>query len=169
MERILRPITQLWKRFESLEHTENWVREIYRDDQPLITRYYIFSTRWLEDIAWLKPLHFLSFRLVLHHMHQSDEDGLHDHPWLWASWILSGGYWEETPEGKFWRWPGHLRFRPSKSFHRLVLDPNTTRKGVYSLFWMGPRRGGVWGFLDRDGNWRPWFQHIEEREKERQL
>lgn len=161
MESILKLVTQLWQRFENKSNQQNWVRVIYREDRPLIVRYYLCSTRWLDENKWLKPFRFLSFRLVMHHMHESDDDGLHDHPWSWASLVLSGGYHEHTPEGVFWRPPGHLRFRSANAFHRLVLDPNT-RKGVYTLFAMGPRRR-EWGFLDRDNNWVPWYEHTHNK------
>src|SRR4051812_6696721 len=107
MERVLKLITKLWQRFEDKSGKEKWVRVIYREDRPLIVRYYLISTRWLDKVTWLKPFQFLSFRVVLHHMYESDDDGLHDHPWSWASLILSGGYYEQTPEGEFWRPPGH--------------------------------------------------------------
>ena len=169
METILRAFSRLWWIFENKEQKKQWVRVIYRDGEPLITRYYLFSTRFIEDAAFFKEhprlqrfLKPLSQRLVVHNAHQSDADGLHDHPWPWASWILSGGYGEHTPEGYFWRWPGHLRFRPATAFHRLILDPNTKRE-VWSLFWMGPRER-EWGFLQPDGSWLPWFEHDRARD-----
>ncbi len=164
MERILKAFSRLWWRFERRKNTQNWVRVIYRDGRPLITRYYLFSTRWIEDSAFFQRyprlqrlLHSLSQRLVIHNAHESDADGLHDHPWPWASWILSGGYMEMTPLGYFWRWPGHLRFRSANAFHRLILD-TTVKAGVWSLFWMGPRCR-TWGFLEPDGTWVPWYEH----------
>ncbi len=156
---MLEKIAGLWQRFEDRSRQENWVRVIYRDDRPLIVRYYLLSTRWIEGISWLTPLHCLSFNLVMHHMHDSDEDGLHDHPWGWCSLVLSGGYWEETPDGRFWRSPGHLRFRSANSFHRLVLDSDKQRGGVWTLFGMAKRQR-EWGFLDRDNKWIPWYDHV---------
>jgi hypothetical protein len=168
MDRLLDRVAKLWQRFEDKEGKERWVRNIYRDGAPLIVRYYVCSTRWIDDSDFFKKhpklqrwLSWASFRVVIHHMHQSDDDGLHDHPWPWCSWVLSGGYWENTPEGMFWRWPGHLRFRSANSFHRLILDPNSTGKGVYTLFAMGQRQK-EWGFLvDRDNKkvWEPWYDH----------
>lgn len=164
MQWILNRFARLWWSFEDRTGREDWVRVIYRSNEPLITRYYLCSTRWIDDLKLLyryprlhKMLYKVSFRLVLHHMHQSDSDGHHDHPWPWASWVLSGGYWEDTPAGARWRWPGHLRFRSAKSLHRLILDPNT-RKEVWTLFLMGPRER-EWGFVGRNGEWVPWFQH----------
>jgi hypothetical protein len=168
MTRILRAFSSLWWKFENRQQQQHWVRVIYRDDKPLITRYYIFSTRWIEDSEFCKRhprlqrfLGPLSQRLVVHNAHESDADGLHDHPWPWASLILAGGYYENTPEGVFWRYPGHLRFRPARAFHRLVLDSDG--KEVWSLFWMG-RRERIWGFLEDDGTWRPWYEHDRARD-----
>jgi hypothetical protein len=158
MERVLTLLTKLWHRFEERSGKENWVRVIYREDRPLIIRYYLFSTRWIDDITWLRLFRRFSFRIVMHQMFESDDDGLHDHPWPWASLVLSGGYYEQTPDGEFWRPPGHLRFRSANAFHRLVLDPNLER-GCFTLFAMGQRQR-EWGFLRSDGSWEPWFEHV---------
>ena len=57
---------------------------------PLLTRYYVVETRW--------------FAVYLHHLHTSDEDrALHDHPWSFVTFLISGGYEEHTPAGVFWR------------------------------------------------------------------
>jgi hypothetical protein len=165
MQWILNQFARIWKAFEDRAiEKENWVRIIYRDSRPLIVRYYLFSTRWINDSEFFKShprlqrsLSWASFRLVLHHMYESDDDGLHDHPWPWASWVLSGGYFENTPEGMLWRPPGHLRFRSAASFHRLILAP-LTRKEVWTLFAMGPRCK-EWGFLDRNNHWVPYYEH----------
>lgn len=161
---VLGLITRLWQRFEDRTGKEKWVRVIYREDRPLIVRYYLFSTRWLDNVKWLKPLRCLSFRVVMHQMFESDDDGLHDHPWPWASLVLSGGYFEQTPNGKFWRPPGHLRFRPATAFHRLVLDPNSQKGGVFTLFAMG-RKQREWGFRQPDGSWLPWQEHVYKRDE----
>ena len=167
MNKIINRVVQLWSRFEAREQQEKWVRVIYRDGRPLITRYYLLSTRWIDDLEFFnrhprlhRLISWVSFRLVMHHMHESDDDGLHDHPWPWVSLVLTGGYNEDTPDGMFFRPPGHLRFRPARAFHRLILPQNLTRKGVYTLFAMG-RRQKEWGFLaGRDQNtWHPWYAH----------
>lgn len=165
MNWILSRVIRLWQRFEDRAEQQDWVRIIYdKKGRPLLTRYYLCNTRWIEKFKWLKPLHGLSFRLVMHQMFESDEDGFHDHPWPWAGWILSTGYWEQTPIGEFWRPPGHLRFRSANSLHRLVLDPNHSKGGVFTLFAMG-RKQRVWGFVDRNGVWEPWYIHIHNREE----
>lgn len=123
---------------------------------PYMHRYYLLSTRWLAPI-----FPSLSYRLVLHNPVQSDEDGLHDHPWKWYSKILAGGYWEYTPEGKFWRGPNGWRKRTATDFHRLVLDPDKAPE-TWTLFIMGPKEK-EWGFLSKDGTWVQWEEYINNR------
>jgi hypothetical protein len=93
--------------------------------EPYLTRYYIF----------LKKRKWFPFNVFLHHFHKNDQDDLHDHPWPYCSVILKGGYWERTPDGRFWRPPGHIRFRSAKSLHRLELEPHTD---TWTLFIVGP-------------------------------
>lgn len=158
---ILNQVARIWWQFEGLKNKEKWVRTILRDGRPLIVRYYIFNTRWIEDYQFLKK-HFgyLSMNLVIHQMFESDDDGLHDHPWPWASWVIATGYHENTPNGRFWRFPGHLRFRPATAFHRLELDPTHEPGSCWTLFLMGQRQR-EWGFLQDDGSWVPWYNHTD--------
>lgn len=114
-------------------------------DRDYLQRYYLIGGprhRW--------------FTLCLHKILVSDDDGLHDHPFCYASFILDGSYVEHTPKGSFLRRPGSFRFRSSRSFHRLELKS----KCVWSLFFMGPRTRG-WGFLTKRG-WVPHQIHLDE-------
>ena len=138
------------------------------EDQPYLHRHYLLSTRWLEK--WFPKL---SYRLVLHKCVKSDIDGLHDHPWEWGAKLLDGAYYEVVPsplyddgEKRIYRLPGEWRFRTAHDFHRLEL---ASQGYSWSLFLMGPRNqkeyNAPWGFLDRDGNWVPHWEYIENREK----
>jgi hypothetical protein len=128
------------------------------EKRPYLHRYYLLQTRWLGK--WFPKL---SYRIVLHNCVLSDEDGLHDHPWDWKSKVLAGGYWEHTPEGEHWRGPeGGWRSRKASDFHRLVLDPDCQEE-TWSLFVMGPKKK-EWGFLDKDGQWVPWYEYISNRQ-----
>ena len=108
-----------------------------------LIRYYLF----------LKERNNFPFNITLHKVLVSDEPTLHDHPWSWGAVILGGGYWEHTPEGKFWRGPGHIRFRSAKDLHWLELakDKNGNEIPCTSLFFMG-KKAQSWGFV-KDGKW----------------
>ena len=96
---------------------------------PYLIRYYIF----------LKDRKTFPFNITLHKVLVSDEPKLHDHPWNWGALILAGGYWEHTPEGKFWRGPGHIRFRSADDLHWLELakDKDGNNIPCTSIFYMG--------------------------------
>ncbi len=68
------------------------------NNEPYLIRYYLF----------LKERKNFPFNLTLHKVLKSDEATLHDHPWSYATFIVSGGYYENTPERRFWRGPGHF-------------------------------------------------------------
>ncbi len=113
---------------------------------PYLTRYYVF----------LKDRKNFPFNITLHKIWVSDEPKLHDHPWDWGAIILKGGYWEHTPVGKFWRGPGHIRFRTSKALHWLELpkDADGNEIPCWSLFFMG-RKKNDWGFVVN----KKWVHH----------
>lgn len=107
-------------------------------DKPYLTRHYLIGGpkhRW--------------FTVCLHEFHCSDPTDLHDHPFSYLTLVLSGGYWEDTSEGRFWRAPGHLRYRSARSLHRIELDPSSGP--VFTLFFMG-RRVRDWGFV-KQAHW----------------
>tara|TARA_X000000950_G_scaffold167482_1_gene204538 strand:+ start:19926 stop:20363 length:438 start_codon:yes stop_codon:yes gene_type:complete len=110
---------------------------------PYLIRYYVF----------LKDRKDFPFNFTLHKVLVSDEPKLHDHPWNWGAFILKGGYWENTPEGRFWRGPGSLRFRKAEDLHWLELakDKDGNEIPCWSLFFMGQKRKD-WGFM-HDGKW----------------
>ncbi|MBW4469204.1 MAG: hypothetical protein KME45_02965 [Stenomitos rutilans HA7619-LM2] len=100
------------------------------------------------------------FNLLLHHICRSDHDrALHDHPWHWASLLLTGGYWEYTPEGKFWRGAGSFRMRSAEALHRLELDPERAGGETWTLFFTGKRRRD-WGFV-QNGVWTQWQEYLD--------
>jgi hypothetical protein len=128
------------------------------EDQPYLERYYVF----------LKDRKRFPFNVFLHHFLRSDPDDVHDHPWGYFTIILKGGYWEWTPifdaQGKqiaetcAWRMPGHFRFSPAHSFHRIELDPEVD---CWTLFCPGPQKRD-WGFMVR-GQWIQWQQYLNSR------
>lgn len=122
------------------------------DNEPYLERYYLF----------LKDRNRFPFNVFLHKFLKGDPDDLHDHPWPYATLILSGGYWEVVPEDeslprkadgslvtkRIWRGPGHFRLCPPNSYHRVELEPDVT---CWTLFMPGPQRRD-WGF-DVNGVW----------------
>jgi hypothetical protein len=128
-------------------------------------RYDVLKTRWGS--------------LYLHEFHRSDNERcLHDHPWPFATFIVRGGYFEETfhyrPQdggpfvcvgsdderwklsetAKVWRPAGYFGRYPATHAHRIELDP--TKPLPWSLVWVW-RKERAWGFWTRDG-WRAWVK-----------
>jgi len=119
--------------------------------EPYLERYYLF----------LKDRKHFPFNIFLHKFLKGDLDDVHDHPWPYFTLILKGGYYEWIPqfndEGKkicefrMWRGPGHFRFCPANSFHRIELKPDVT---AWTLFMPGLQKKD-WGFLVKN----KWIQH----------
>jgi hypothetical protein len=117
--------------------------------EPYLARFYLLGNRWHR---W--------FTVVLHRFMRGDRDGLHTHPWPFLTLILSGGYWETLPSGRYWRRPGHISVRGPLSCHRVELDPS--RGPVWTLFIMGPRVHS-WGFfLENPRRWVDHRKHLGE-------
>ena len=114
------------------------------DQEPYLERYYIF----------LKERDSFPFNIFLHRFIKSDPDDLHDHPWNYRTFILFGGYWEHTINGRFWRGPGSYIYAPANTFHRVELDKNIPY--CWTLFIPG-RKNKDWGFLENG----KWIQHEE--------
>ncbi len=93
--------------------------------------------------------------LRLHHILRSDEArGLHDHPWSFWTFLLTGGYTEVTrPAGGLERCQDcrrfSFRFVPAETAHRLILT-----RPVWTLVLTGPKVRD-WGFII-DGVWTSW-------------
>lgn len=106
--------------------------------RPYLERYFLFSV--------------LGFTCYLHRFVGSDPDrGLHDHPWPYAaSLIVAGTYIEERQAGpRKVRWFNTLK---GTDFHRVIL-PNGW-KTVWTIFIHREKRVKVWGFLNRNGEYK---------------
>jgi len=111
--------------------------------EPYLERYHVF----------LKDRKHFPFNIFIHKFLKSDPDDVHDHPWPYFTLILHGGYYEYVPifdsdgkkvgENKHWRGPGHFRYSPAHSFHRIELKQDVE---CWTLFVPGPKRRD-WGFL----------------------
>jgi hypothetical protein len=91
---------------------------------PLLTRWVLWGHRERRD----RP------RVFIHRFHASDPDHFHDHPMGFRTLILAGGYYERTPEGRFWRRPLSLLRRPPEWTHRVELPPG---RECWTLVWAG--------------------------------
>ena len=121
------------------------------NNQPYLERYYLF----------LKDRKLFPFNIFLHKFLKGDPDDLHDHPWPYATFIVKGGYWEHTPDGKFWRGPGHFRICRANSLHRIELEPGVT---CWTIFMPGPQQR-EWGFI-YNGKWVYYEQYLKDRYEE---
>ena len=90
---------------------------------------------------------------LLHRFLRSDaDDEFHDHPWDNRTTVISGGYFEVTPEGHRWLGPGSQVERKATDFHRVQIAPGIV---PVTLFWHGPKVN-EWGFRLPDGSKVPW-------------
>jgi hypothetical protein len=101
------------------------------------------------------------FNIYLHQFLRDDDDrALHDHPWASMSYVLETGYWEHTPDGRFWRAPGAVVFRRATARHRIALlrdegVPETWGgMPAWTIFMTGPNVR-QWGFHCQHG-WVHW-------------
>ena len=147
---------------QSLNWLENRGRKIIIMDrvnnEPYLERYYLF----------LKDRKRFPFNIFLHKFLKGDPDDVHDHPWPYATLILSGGYYEWVPifntlgekinEIKYWRGPGHFRVCNPNSYHRIELKEGIT---AWTLFMPGPQKR-EWGFLVNN-KWIPNGEYLEAR------
>lgn len=127
--------------------------DIGADGDPYLDRLRIIQTPW--------------FGIYLHKIHREDTDpDPHDHPWWFASIVLSGGYAEEVFPDKFlpdwkirWRSRGSLRMTRRKASHRITHIYGS----LWTLVFTGPRRSS-WGFFRNNGGWTefvPWKEYLE--------
>ena len=112
--------------------------------RPLMTRYFLFRRE--------------SVGLFLHHFHRSDLDEYHDHPWTFLTFLISSGYWEHTPGGRFWRRRFSILYRPAEFQHYIEVERPTW---TLVLRFRGRRE---WGFI-KDGIWTCWrkFEDLKSR------
>lgn len=108
------------------------------DKAPYLIRLSLINTPW--------------FSLKLHRILLSDDDCMHDHPWTFISFILKGGYVEQTPAGKKLYGPGSVLYRPAKFIHRLeIYQPAITLVITF-------KKVREWGFITPKG-WIEWFRY----------
>lgn len=108
------------------------------DGEPYMERWYVSEDRSVR----------------FHHILRSDPDrDLHDHPWDFTSFLLSGSYVEVSSSGER-RFAAPVVLRREAEFaHRLILDDGP----VWSYVVTGPVRR-EWGF--HAGGWVPWYEYL---------
>ncbi len=149
--------------FQSLLKTltkNNRRREILDEEtqSTYLERYYLL---WGDTTGEHNRPQWALINVFLHHICRSDKElELHDHPWWNCSLVLAGGYWEHTPEGKFWRGRGSIVWRSPQSLHRLELDPEKSGSETWTLFLVGPRVRD-WGFVSESGKWTQWENYLK--------
>lgn len=111
-----------------------------------------YMQRWILKTPW--------GQIRLHRILRSDADRfMHDHPFDFTSFLLTGGYTEITPistskligQAKFWPRFSLVR-KKAEDLHRLVLD-----KPVWTLVFGGLKRRD-WGFFT-DKGWVGWEEY----------
>ncbi len=125
----------------------NIVKSFFKNRKRVILDRHNTSEYLVRYYLFIKDRKSFPFNITLHKILMSDEPTLHNHPWNWGALIVKGGYWEHTPDGKFWRGPGSFRFRKSGDLHYLELakDKDGNELPCWSLFFMG-RQTTDWGF-----------------------
>lgn len=99
---------------------------------------------------------FAGYKLMLHHIRLPDETRhIHDHPWWFLTFILWGGYTEETFNGEKDCKPFRLYFRGVQFSHIITEVPDA---GAWTLVLRG-RRIREWGFFTECG-WKHWPEYI---------
>ena len=133
--------------------------------KPYMIRYYLlFKDRCCQDNC---------FNIFIHKIIRSDEDDLHDHPWGYFTFILSGGYWETIGDVGFdsenneitkmttirhWRKRFFMQKVSDTHIHRLELekDENTGYENPCWTLFIPFKRTREWGFYTTDTNGFKW-------------
>lgn len=103
------------------------------------------------------------FALYYHRFYRPDMDrDLHDHPWNFSAFILTGGYteqWKRNPTQQI----VNLRTWERWSYHKVLKTEihsiTSIKPGTRTLLFVG-KRTREWGFWTEDG-WVSWQQYTE--------
>lgn len=128
----------------------------------------LYMKRW-------RLLHLKTCGMRIHNIVRDDADReLHDHPFTFLTFILWGGYFEETLDTskvgidergypftkKKWYGPGSILLKRAEDLHRLDMGP----KGSAWTFSLRGPTWRQWGFLTKDG-WIPAYEFDTWRER----
>ncbi len=122
-------------------------------------------------VRYSLPTKWLPFSIKIHKILLSDDHCLHDHPWLFYSLILKGGYWEHTPpvnqhkidvtstyngidSVKKWIGPGSIIKRPGHWIHRLEITDKPCWTFVITF-----KKSREWGFFTKQFGFLNWSKY----------
>lgn len=116
-------------------------------EETYLTRLRLIQTPW--------------FGIYLHRMDGPDSrDTLHDHPWSFVSIVLRGGYWEMREYLSHGQQISRINVKRAEDLHYIY---KLFRYPTWTLMLVG-RRKREWGYLDRDGTWTRYDQHLHSKE-----
>lgn len=142
-------------------------------DDVYLVRWYIVKSKY--------------FNFWVHKFLRSDRDDLHDHPWNFATYLVSGAYtenkWNEKikqveqtrraaylhPDDGHFIKLNRFVFRKATDQHQVVVDRDLTMKeldqAATTLFFSGPTKR-EWGFVRQYSGslgvrlWVPWREYL---------
>lgn len=118
-------------------------RDIRTDGDLYLRRFFVTPRDW--------PM-----RVFLHRIYRSDRDRhLHNHPWPFSTFLLTGSYVEELADGKRLRQIWDVRCNDPDHTHRVTLE-----QPLWTVLLVGPT-AQKWGFVV-DGKWVYWREYLGE-------
>ena len=117
-------------------HRKRTIKDSNNNDY--LERYYVF----------LKDRSEFPFNIFVHKFLISDTDDLHNHPWSYFTFIIKGGYWEETfvdnntqkEKIKKW-WARFFQYVSSDYIHKITLKNNVDCWTLFIPFAMNYKLG----------------------------
>ena len=137
-----------------------------KDDKPFLTRYYLLF-RHIPN--------WMPFNAFIERYTDSDSGDLHDHPWGYFTFVLSGGYWEHIYVDddrnriiRVWRGAGYSTV--AHATHEKCISLSS-RKGQCWTLTISFRRDREWGFYRKtSGNSPVWVKsnrYLQEKKEHR--
>ena len=129
-----------------------------KTDEPYLIRYYLLFKDRDKDSNINFP-----FNIFVHKFLKSDTEEMHDHPWSYFTFLLSGGYYEYVNDPdintiiRYNRKPYFFKKFNETHTHRVELkkDCNGNEIPCWSLF-IAMRKKQSWGFYEEIDNELVW-------------
>ena len=147
-----------WNFIMKYTHRKRTIKDSNNNDY--LERYYVF----------LKDRSEFPFNIFVHKFLISDTDDLHNHPWSYFTFIIKGGYWEETfvdnntqkEKIKKWCGPGFFQYVSSDHIHKITLKKNVDCWTLFIPF----ARTTNWGFYKFNGKGYTYISHENYKKKD---